>query len=405
MVADGHIGGFKTSGGHHRIVAESIESLREHRGQPRPVRGASSVLESRRETLEELTLEAQEMRAKREIERLRREEAEEAEKREAEEEDREQEAAERREALAFERERWERQQRQERESMEAARRLAAFRNRWLEAATVALSAKQGLQLSASDRKEILDALEAEISRRTLQDEPRMPVIVDHSISALVEPILAARKAAKRRQEAVERALWSLSAFATNSEKAQAAVAARNAVSALPPEATEVEVRAAAEEAITPVQLAIEKRLLNQRLMSWLSWQLPFWSDEGEKAKLRRKCAEILAGLPSHASELEARNALEPTIAEARREIEERQAREDRERRKANLIAYGISEVSSYLGELQRQGEISNKELWDSELTADLDRAVEAELKQELTGDETTKEVKELVREAIDGELF
>ena len=80
--------------------------MREHRQtQPRPVRDASPVLQNRRERLEELTLEAQEHRARRELARLRQEEQEEAEKQEAEAEAREQAAAQREAELEIERER------------------------------------------------------------------------------------------------------------------------------------------------------------------------------------------------------------------------------------------------------------------------------------------------------------
>ena len=81
MVAEGRLDAFRTPGGHFRITAESIEALREQRQtRPRPVRDASPVLQNRRERLEELTLEAQEHRARRELEKLRREEQEEAER-------------------------------------------------------------------------------------------------------------------------------------------------------------------------------------------------------------------------------------------------------------------------------------------------------------------------------------
>src|SRR5438093_8473409 len=98
MVAEDRIDSFRTPGGHLRIPAESIEAVREHRqAQARPVRQPSPVLQNRRERLEELTLEAQEVRAKRELEKLRQQEAEEEAERQAEAEEREREAAERRE--------------------------------------------------------------------------------------------------------------------------------------------------------------------------------------------------------------------------------------------------------------------------------------------------------------------
>jgi excisionase family DNA binding protein len=64
MVAEGRIEAYRTPGRHLRILAESVEAMREGKhGQPRPVRDASPVLQNRRERLEELTLETQEVRA------------------------------------------------------------------------------------------------------------------------------------------------------------------------------------------------------------------------------------------------------------------------------------------------------------------------------------------------------
>src|SRR5205809_55728 len=96
MAADGQLEAFRTPGGHLRIVAESIEALREQGQRPRLVREASLVLHNRRERLEELTIEAQELRARRELEKLRREQAEDEEQRQAEAEARDLEAAEQR---------------------------------------------------------------------------------------------------------------------------------------------------------------------------------------------------------------------------------------------------------------------------------------------------------------------
>ena len=155
MVADGQLEAFRTPGGHLRIVAESIEALREQGQRPRPVREASLVLHNRRERLEELTIEAQELRAKRELEKLRREQAEEEEQRQAEAEAREREAAEQREAARLEQRRFEREQQRELDRQEAEREQAEFHSRWLGAVAQALSATEARWLSAAERKEIL----------------------------------------------------------------------------------------------------------------------------------------------------------------------------------------------------------------------------------------------------------
>jgi hypothetical protein len=89
--------------------------VREHRqARRRPVRDASPVLQNRRERLEELALEAQQHRARREPEKLRREQREEAERREAEAQAREEETVQRQAEIELERERLELEKAQER---------------------------------------------------------------------------------------------------------------------------------------------------------------------------------------------------------------------------------------------------------------------------------------------------
>src|SRR5207248_9672132 len=136
---------------------------------------------NRRERLEELTIEAQELRAKRELEKLRREQAEDEEQRQAEAEARDLEAAEQREAVRLEQRRFEREQQRELERQEAEHEQTECHCRWLGTVTQTLSAREASWLSAAERKEIMDALEAEIERRTPKDEPLMPLIVGRNL--------------------------------------------------------------------------------------------------------------------------------------------------------------------------------------------------------------------------------
>ena len=140
MVAEGRLESFRTPGGHLRILGDSLTAVRDRRPERiNTVRDPSPLLQNRRERLEELTLEAQEMRARRELTRLQREEREEAEQRQAEEDAREQEAEARQAELELERELSEQASEQERARKEAARAIVAFRCHWLEEANQALA--------------------------------------------------------------------------------------------------------------------------------------------------------------------------------------------------------------------------------------------------------------------------
>jgi exosome complex component RRP41 len=112
--------------------------------------------------------------------RLQREEREEVEQQQAEEEAREQEVEERQAELELEREQLEHASEQERARKETAQAIAAFRCQWLEEVNQALADPQCGRLSAAQKKEIFDAVEAEIEKRKPRDSPRMATILDVS---------------------------------------------------------------------------------------------------------------------------------------------------------------------------------------------------------------------------------
>ncbi len=416
MVAEGRLEAYRTPGNHLRILTESIDAMRDgQRTRPRPVREASPVLQNRRERLEELTLEAQEHRARRELKKLSAEEQEEEDRRKAEAEAREKEAAQRQAEIELERDRLEfekaqeearreEQQAQEEQGREAERALATFHCRWQQKAAEALSAYEYRWLSATQSKEVLEGLEAEIERRQPLEESRMAAIIARSLEALVQPFRAARDAQERRQRLTNEVLWSLPWSATDAEKVKATAALREALARFDCSADESEMRVAAREAFQPVRQAIEKRLLDAKLLDWAIRELPWNRTDRDIARIRRECADILAELPLDATEAEGKDALEPTVHEASEEIKQRQAEKERQTRKANLVQQGVSEISSYLLELKRDEEITSDDYWNSQFKSDLEEAVTRGLQADLTGDETTKEVRELTREIIDSEL-
>jgi excisionase family DNA binding protein len=416
MVRDGTLEGFRTPGGHLRVTAESIEALKDRPRQARPVREPSPVLQNRRERLEELTLEAQEHRARRELAKLRREEQEEAEELEAQAQARETEAAQRQAELDLERERLAHEKAQERarqarertqecERREAERELATFRSRWLDKAGEALAGRDYCWLTAGQRKEVLDRLEAEIKDRQPADEPRMSLIIARSLEALTEPLRAELDAQERRQKLTEETLRTLHYLATEEEKVRATVAIREALSRFDgSERACNEMRVAAQQAVEPVRQAIERRLLDARLIAWALRELPWSRTDRDEARIRRECAEILAELPADSTDPEGRDALDPTIKEACAEIQQRQAEKDRQARKTLLVEQGVAEVRNYLVKLKADGEISDDDYWDSDFTADLNEVVRRGLESSVTGKESASKVCKAAHAIIDGEL-
>ena len=416
MVTDGTLDGFRTPGGHLRITADSIDAMKNQRQtRAKPMREASPVLQNPRERLEELNIEAQEVRARRELAKLQREEQEEAERREAEARAREQEAAQRQAEIeleqeqlareeAEERRRTERERLQEQQRREAEQKLAAFRQRWYDAAAEAVIATKLAWLTASQRKELSEALEAETERRQPADEPRMGSIIARSLEALLEPLQAERDAHERRQKVIQEALRSLPYSATEAEKVRATEAVEEALRSFDRFVDVSKMRATVTAALVSVRQGIERRLLDARLIAWTLRELPWSRTDRDEARIRRECAEILADLPLDISEPEAREAIDSTVAEARHEIEQRQVEKQRQATKARLVAEGLAEVNTYMLKMQRDGDITWNEYLDSDLTRHMETAVRRGLESELTGDESAREVRDRARETIDEAL-
>jgi excisionase family DNA binding protein len=327
MVAEGRVKAYHTPGGHLRILAESVNAVREgERLSRRSAGDVSPALQIRREHLQELTLEVEEHRTRRELDRLRSEEQDKLDHRRAEAESRQQEAAQRQEEIELERERFQRQEAEDRRQREAEQQLAAFRSRWLQVATHFVKKPEYAWLSAAQRKEVLESLEGVIESRQPTDDHRyIATVIVRTLQAALEPFEAERKAQERRQRLTEAALWRLPGSATEAERVGAISAVREALKCFDATADESEMRVAAQQAIEPISRAVERRLLDERVINWAIFKLPWRATDYDKARVRRECAEILAEQPQDISEVEAQEALEPTVQEARLDIEKREA--------------------------------------------------------------------------------
>lgn len=254
MCAGGQLACFRTPGGHLRISSDAMDSIRSNGRARASVSSApSGVLQARRERVEELNLEGQELRAQRQLESLRTEQAAEIERRAAEERAKEIEHEEQRERSRAERER------QERESaeQEAERRRTELHQRFLSAAAVSLPSR----LSVARSEQLLDALETEFIRRGVEDDAGVALVVSIVTPRLVACWRAEDRAARMREDAERQAVrdvrWACNS--TEAEKAEAVTVVRARLAALPLAASETEIRAAAFSAVAPI---LEK--LNQR---------------------------------------------------------------------------------------------------------------------------------------------
>ena len=332
---------FRTPGGQLRVLADSLEELQQGPAV-RSAREPSPVLQNKRERVEELGLEAQELRIHRDVRKLQEQDAAERRQKREERDERAREAEQEAQRLEFERQQLEIERQERAERARAQTALRDFRQRWLAHADKLLNGFLGAffkynWLTPQQRKELAEALEAEIAKHSPDDEPRMERIIQDTLASFVAPLEAQHEIARKREHAVDRMMLKLSFRATDSERGRARALAREAVKQMPLDADADELLSKAQDAIAPISRAIE----------------------------------------------------------------EREAREKREAAKQEFIRWASLTVDNYKRELRDQDEISRQDYSDQALWGEITEDVRDELSQELTGDESSEEVKELIHAVVD----
>lgn len=173
----------RSPGGHIRIARADLNGLLRHSGNA--AAPASSILQNRKERVEDLVLETEELRAKRDLDRLREEDADrERQRMEA----RRAEAATRELALVEQRLRraseLERRKREQREA-EASQRQAEFERRWDRWARERLALRDWL--SFEQRETVLRMVEETVRAHGPQDEDVVQSILTDAIARLCAP--------------------------------------------------------------------------------------------------------------------------------------------------------------------------------------------------------------------------
>ena len=243
-------------------------------------------------------------------------------------------------------------------------RHGAFHRRWRGVAADSLPT----WLSFEQHEKALEALDRVIAGCSEQDEGRMARVLREAIARLLAPWEKERQVAMRREQALQSALWSLSGWASASEKVRATAAIRKALAALPLTVLDYEERSIAEEAVRAVNQEVNARLA------------------AEKAQAETERAE---------KEAQAKKARE----EQQRAFDEQQ----RIWRKDNLVRRGVDKVWWYLLELKNDDQISEEEYEDIDQES-LKSAVGRLLRSKITGDETDQDLEVLVEGIVADEL-
>jgi excisionase family DNA binding protein len=261
MVGEGQVKAVKTRGGHLRVSRDSVGSLL------RPAAGgaflASPVIQTRRERVEELRAEADELIAERQIKKLRAENAKEEQTARAESATR---------ALAQERAAQEAQLRRAEERKRENR--LAWENRVVNAAVEGCS-QQYPWLSVDQRRTIAEEVRRVLQGYTQRDDSKViGTAVGNALRYTVETWDQERRDADRaeqmrelangrREAAVERVTHAVTG-ATESETLAMKRAACDALVRLPLSTPEWEIKLALENAVAPIANAIEQREIAKR---------------------------------------------------------------------------------------------------------------------------------------------
>lgn len=261
MCEDGTLQHFVSPGGHRRIPSEAITAVRTNgRSRSSTAPMPSSVLQNRRERLEELGLDAQEIRARRELERLRADQNDEAERHAAQTRQRETERQSQLEQARAERLREERLK----EEADAEERRARLRQQVQLALNVILPA----DLPFEKQRGLSDALEAELLRANAEDAETAIPIIKAVTGRFIASWLAEERAQQQRRHVLDSILRDIrwTHGSTEADEAEAAIATRAAFCSLAPNATASEIRCVAKAAIATICEKIERRVRRNQII-------------------------------------------------------------------------------------------------------------------------------------------
>jgi hypothetical protein len=339
---------FRTPGGHLRIPADALDRL----GQGHPSRSAvSSPLTARREGVEMKKLDIEELRLSNEEERLRTDK----EKRDAETRQVSRATLIRGQAKLAEVNLQRQKDVEEQERQQEIRAWEHWRRRWIQGAVKEFPD----WLSGEQERDVRAAVDEALGNWDVNDpEDAIGQDLDRIIKRVVAPWRAERETAERRNRVLELTMYWLKPGATTTERTRAAQLVRTALNQLPLTVTELEETTAAHGAIAALNKEIKERT------------------DGEAA---RRQADREAQTKKNTEEFN---------------------RAMRDQKKEQLVRSGLSHIFWYVSKLENERVIEGDEVDQDSLKA----AIELNLREALSGDETTDEVTEFVERLVDEEL-
>ena len=353
MAAEGQLKSSRTPGSHMRVSRADVDRLL-RRDAPASV-SASSVLQNKRERVEELGLEARELRAQREIDKLREEGAQ-AERARALDR-RAHVLAQRRalEEIQLQRE----QTAHDREQEQRKRQREQWQRAWING-----SIKVFPEWTSGEVQQILiDAIKSTLDNWDVDDsQEAIGEALECTIERVIAPRRAEREAVNKRDRLIERTISYLPLEATDAEKTFAAMALRSVLAGLPVTASELEIQTAIRAALGPFRQVVDQRLHEER------------GRAGAEAKERFRL------------------------------LQENAEKQKRESAKKSLAWWAEMRVEGYLRELVNDGEVEPDALVDTKWLKELKAEVRERIERNFDGEEDRETAMEIASEVVDREL-
>lgn len=387
----GKLRSFRTEGGHVRFLRADLDAYRQSRqsrvasvGLPAPV-GASSVLQTKREQIEGINLDVQEIRAKTELRKAQELEAEIERNKKRESRAR---ILATRAALTREE--------NERSRQQAEQERATFVNkwrRWMFGRIPGWASPQQRQCFESELQSAISQCEPS------QGDQEISEFLETVIQCVVGPWLNARFEKARIEKLIDQKAGELPRGATEPDRLRAISTGRMALAALP---SGCDVSDVIGKAIEPIGREIIQRQVlsrrNQLIDDASGWGvLGFSATAEEKAEATAAVRSVLSGLSLEASQQEEHTLMAGAIAPIRRRIEGRTSAEQRkakmEKAKSNLIFWAMLRVDRYCDE--------NDINVDAEEKTEFERVVRRRLGDELSGEESQDEANEIALQIAD----
>jgi hypothetical protein len=278
--------------------------------------------------------------------------------------------------------------------------LFHFHRRWIDYSLGLLP----YWLNPEQVTEVSRQISNEIKGHTSEDELWMSSLCEDIVRLAILPLNRQREMAQARGAALIRVLAKIPSDATDSEKARFQALASNAIQRAGEQLDGETLFAAAWHAVSPILAAVELRRKREKLRVLALQKLPWQANEKEQREGRAAINRVIEQMSGEEDEAEIHDKIEDALEPIGAAIPKRIEDERRSQRIAGLLSAAKLHVGTYLNTLYNGGELDYEAICDWGWRRELEGIVDAQLREQLRGDETSTKLRELVEKILNDEL-